>query len=142
MVLLLAHTAIQAQGLEELKKAIDDTSWKVQAIHHYPASIKDGECHNVEVTSITVVEDNIKIIEEWSNWAGKKAKTTLSGKIVSGRVSGTWESDYSKGVWKYDFSNHRGEWNKTSGMFDKFSTFQILELTTTKDARDGFFKCQ
>ena len=143
VILVNVTVSLHAQGVDGLKGAIDDPKKKVQAIHHYPESVKDGECHFVEIVSIKVTGSDIEIIESWSNWYGGKARTTLTGKITDNVATGQWESTYSEGNWSYDFLQNTGKWNKTSSIsFDKFEKWEVLEFVISEDVKDGFFECK
>jgi len=134
---------VQAQSIEVLKAAINDPQKSVQAIHHYPKSVKDGECHHVEVTEIIVVGSTITIVEQWKDWKGSKAKTTLTGQLVNNVATGKWESGFSSGEWSYNFFSSVGTWNKTKSIFDKFKEWEKIEfkVVDSKNLKDGFFAC-
>lgn len=131
-----------AQQVSDLIEATKDPKIRVQAIHHYPKKVKDGECHYVEIVSVTASGSDITIVEQWSNWLGNKATTTLTGKINNGVATGTWKSTYSSGSWSYDFSTNSGTWNKTGSMFDRFEGREKLEFKTGSAIKDGFYKCE
>ena len=143
--MIFFHADMNAQTVKEFQAAISQNDKTVQAIHHYPNNIKNGQCHNVEVILIKVVDGNITIEEHWSNWLGSKAKTILTGVLTNSVARGKWKSDYSSGTWSYDFSNQSGQWNKTSsGSFDKFENLEVLEfkIVDKKQIKDGFFNCK
>lgn len=143
MVLLFYVVHLQAQSIDELKTALVTNGQKIQAIHHYPKNIKDGQCHHVEVTAITINGNQVTITESWSNWLGKKANTILQGKMEGNMATGAWKSNYSSGAWSYNFSSRTGQWNKTRSTFDRFSEWKKLEFTiiNAKNIKDGFFDC-
>lgn len=143
-VFLIVASQAKSQAYQKLTAAISDAQKKVQAIHHYPKSSDGrGKCHFVEVTAITISGNSITIVEEWTNWAGSKAKTTLTGQLAGDIASGNWKSDYSGGSWTYNFSTNTGTWNKSNSSFDKFEEFQKLEFKVIgNDAvKDDFFPC-
>lgn len=143
---LVISAGLYAQKMEDLKAAIADPNRKVQAIHHYPSNIKNGQCHNVEVVSIDINGNDIKIVEEWSNWTGTKATTTLMGRIDNGQIKGTWESDYSSGEWTCNMGTSSGVWNKLHApmKFGTFKEFQVLRFVIVNNdaVRDGFYNCR
>ncbi len=130
-----------AAGLEDLSSALNTPGKAVQAIHGYPDDVQDGNDHWVEVTSIKVVDNTITIVETWTNWQKSKSKTTLTGKINNGEVTGTWESSFSSGNWSYNFNTNKGQWNKTNSMFGAFRTWQPLLFKTVDrtQLKDGFY---
>lgn len=141
--MLLVLTQSQAQLLESLSAAINDPQKSVQAIHHYPKSVRDGECHWVEVTGITVSGNTITMVEQWKDWRGARAKTTLKAELVNNVATGHWESGFSSGSWSFNFAANAGNWNKTKSIFDKFKTWQKVEFTivNNKAVKDGFLAC-
>jgi hypothetical protein len=144
VVFLQIFCVAYTQTINELQAAINDPLKKVQVIHHYPKDIKDGECHFVEVTNITLTGSELTIVEKWTNGYGSKSTTTLKGVVTNQKVNGTWESSFSSGKWSYDFTDRKGLWNKLRTMIrGTFPAWQNLEFIIVNNAeiRDGSFVC-
>lgn len=130
--------------LGEWQNTLRQPDQALQAYHTYPEDIKDGECHWVEVTSVTIEENKITIVEEWKNFRGGMSKTTLWGEISGNKITGAWKSSFSGGNWEYDLIADTGKWNKTkSFLFGKFKDWQDLNfgIINKKDLKDGFYPC-
>lgn len=137
------HLAAPAQTMTEFKNALTTSGKAVQAIHHYPQNIQDGQCHMVKVTAIQLTNEEIILTETWSNYRGGSSTTTLKGKIVNQVAEGTWSSSFSSGKWSYDFQTGKGQWNKSGSVFGKFTGFQLLSFRIIDKSaiKDGFFDC-
>ncbi len=146
VILCLTKICCYGQGYAQFEQALRNSDSAVQAIHHYPKNIKDGECHEVPVTSITVQGATITITETWTNYLGKKATTVLTGELRNQVAKGTWKSSYSEGTWSYNFNTGSGTWNKTSAplQFGTFKDFHQLEFRTVQRRKifDGFKSCK
>lgn len=141
----LAFTGMHSQSLSLWQAAIADPNKKIQAIHHYPDDIKDGQCHYVEISSIDITDGQITITEDWTDLRGNKAQTVLKGKISGDMATGNWKSTYSSGNWAINLTTGIGKWIKNKaplqiGTFDSWQKLTFL-IVPNRNIKDGFFNC-
>jgi hypothetical protein len=141
-ILFLLSITVNAQTLAALQNAFRSPDKAVQAIHGYPASVYEGKCHWVPVSSMDLRGDQITITETWSSPYGQ-ATTTLSGTVRNGRVSGNWASGFSSGTWSYNFASATGQWNKTKSMSITFAEMYFLKfrIVAKNNLLDGPYDC-